>query len=512
MFNLVDNEIKYLTHGEWRDLDPRWSDNGERVVFSSDRSGSYDIYSCKINGDCQQLTKFRASSFTSHLVDDKLVFDAYGEGRRTTYVQDLPAPNLSNVSYRYSLVSEDISWEREWQWATIDSSSVEHEDYDSSLEPVQAVGGTSATAGHGASLGGEIYLSDKFENEVFIAGAGYNTYSYVPNHNSFAASAQYINRSGVWQWGTALYSRLGPRIDGPHRHLFNAYEIGTTLFASRPLSKYRRFETWGGLSYLDQEHLAGWSYPTDFTHAEDSLNFGAKGFLANFGGAYVKDNTLWTLSGPIDGTRYRVQLDITPNISALTSSNSDKIFEDVPLGRPVNTSYTENESSSPLFSYTASVDWRNYFRIGKFGTYGVRGFAYYSGGEVPMRRSIGKMGGMASFYPWYTPYGSRIWMVNQRLTVPLIEGMAISSPVLGDLTLFGIQASVFADFSQAWLEDNSNRGPVWGDYGVGVRIPMLIPGLMLRLDWGKIFTMGQNFKIPGERQGMQFGWWIGYEF
>ena len=83
-------------------------------------------------------------------------------------------------------------------------------------------------------------------------------------------------------------------------------------------------------------------------------------------------------------------------------------------------------------------------------------------------------------------------------------------PALGRLAMGGIQGSLFVDV--AWVSLEDRRGIVWGDFGFGLRIPTPMRGIVLRLDWGKIFTAGKGYELPERYRGMKFGWWIGYEW
>src|SRR6185295_4618528 len=75
------------------------------------------------------------------------------------------------------------------------------------------------------------------------------------------------------------------------------------------------------------------------------------GIIGIVGASYVKDNTLWLPTGPIDGERYNVSLGGTANLSD-----------------------PEPES------YFAVLDYRRYFRLGLQSAYAVRGQFLYSDG------------------------------------------------------------------------------------------------------------------------------------
>lgn len=52
-----------LTDGPWRDRDPRWHPDGDRIVFASDRAGSYDLWTLEpASGALRQLTASRGEA------------------------------------------------------------------------------------------------------------------------------------------------------------------------------------------------------------------------------------------------------------------------------------------------------------------------------------------------------------------------------------------------------------------------------------------------------------------
>jgi serine/threonine protein kinase/WD40 repeat protein len=112
-------ESRQLTHGPWKDRGPRWSPDGSRVAFYSNRSGTYQLWTIKPDGsELQQITE---ESSTNGLVfpvwspDGRFLVGSSLEGkafmvevskpwgRQTPAVlPPLPAPQASFLAWAWS--------------------------------------------------------------------------------------------------------------------------------------------------------------------------------------------------------------------------------------------------------------------------------------------------------------------------------------------------------------------------------------------------------------------------
>src|SRR5690606_4623962 len=97
--DVAGGAIRPLTHGRWNDQAPRWSHDGARIAFTSDRSGVFDLYAIDQRGDGRRLTELTGGAFDPEwLPDDSgLVFAGYHEGTFRIYRHDLGPDTAQGV-------------------------------------------------------------------------------------------------------------------------------------------------------------------------------------------------------------------------------------------------------------------------------------------------------------------------------------------------------------------------------------------------------------------------------
>jgi hypothetical protein len=103
-------------------------------------------------------------------------------------------------------------------------------------------------------------------------------------------------------------------------------------------------------------------------------------------------------------------------------------------------------------------------------------------------------------------------MGNLELRYPLLDYLTLGLPV-GAVRFPEFQGAFFVDAGRAWFSSEERRA-LLGSFGVSFRWP-LVPGLVLRLDWGRRFS-DNNFEgyslTPEQRRRSFVQFFFGYNY
>jgi len=105
---------KQITSGNWIDYPHSWSSDGSRILFSSDRSGNWDIYSIDPDGNSMiQLTSDSAVDFGPSISPDgtRIVFYSNRTGFHELYLMN---PDGGNVTQLTSLGIDTDEMDPSW--------------------------------------------------------------------------------------------------------------------------------------------------------------------------------------------------------------------------------------------------------------------------------------------------------------------------------------------------------------------------------------------------------------
>ena len=123
--------------------------------------------------------------------------------------------------------------------------------------------------------------------------------------------------------------------------------------------------------------------------------------------SWVYDNSIWDISGPIEGRRYNLSAGISQSITH---------------GRAWNR--------------IAMADIRHYFRLGTYSAFANRLFAFTSGGLEPQRIYFGGSWTFRGFDRRHF-YTRKVLFASNELRFPLIDDLLIGLP-FGDIGFRGI--------------------------------------------------------------------------
>ncbi|MGQ0561653.1 MAG: DPP IV N-terminal domain-containing protein [Gemmatimonadota bacterium] len=483
-----------LTFGQWNDQDPRWSPNGSRIVFSSDRSGSYDLYAVDKHGDGRRMTTLTGGAFDPEWLPDAsgVVFTGFQDGslkifRYTMGADSAAAPaialrtadtaSLATASWHWEeLVAPTVATAPAQEYETLDKLSVDFAGGDAILAP-----------GVGSAQGLQFLLSDMLGNHiVFMGVSAVQATGFADFVDSFSGNLLYLNLSHRLNYGAGLF-RFKGRFRDVSYDIYEETTHGAYFLASYPFSKFRRVEAQLSIENSDRVDLEdAFEVGLGVNTRPDLRDLTRDGLLTSNYLSYIKDNTLWLPTGPIDGERYNLTAGMVTCFSCTVPSEvtGDAIGHDA---------MAEN--------YVLIADYRRYFRTSLYSAYAIRGYAFFSDGAIPARAVLGGPTRLRG-YPRFSLTGSRVWMVNQEWRFPVLHGLSLTFP-FGNLNLPGIQGALFADIGSSWLETMSKPEGTWGSYGTGFRMSLGAP-LVLRLDVGRRFRIGDLPPVIFSR-GEQFG-------
>jgi len=326
-----------------------------------------------------------------------------------------------------------------------------------STDYVSSYGGYAGNLG--VSGGVFVSFSDQLGNHNIQVGA--NIYGKIQDSDLLF---QYINLKGrtdkgffVSQFRNAYYLSSTSSSANAFVYIWR----GAGVIFSRPFDRFRRIE-YGLSAYSVSEKSIqiGWDPYFSFRPPQEiTLQEYGTNYFAGPQAALVFDNTAYSFTGPVDGSRYRI--------------SAQHFFGEL--------SYSE-----------VIADWRKYWLFWKRVTIALRGIGAMRWGNDPQLFYIG---GPYTFRgAWYGDLrGTNLLLGNAELRFPLIDYLVMGWPL--PIFLRGIGGVLFFDIAGAWLNNEafqpftSQRAKLLrlkdaqAAYGFGIR--MNIGYLVLRFDMAK---------------------------
>ncbi len=441
--NISTGELAYVTYGRQKDLAPVFSPDGKYIAFTSDRDLSINIYLTEVDQQCRPRVYYKITHFANAAYDPEwtadggLLFGVFEDRKfQIRYLPDvvqkkdtvaaLAVTNINKSSQPWSF--ENLSIHEQFGQLNY------KKDYD--LDIVQSQ--VSQDPIFGTSGGAQIAFTDLLGNDqyhILIYNNARSSQEFLKSFN-FALTKVSMERRTNYALGIFRYAGRYFNYD---ESFFYEDRVGAFLALSYPLSQFTRFQYSTSFSYLDKERYGDTRF---FSY-----------LFSNFF-SYVKDNSLWTHVGPIDGQRFNITLGNTFDM------------------RYSNISY-----------YTIMADYRHYFRLTLRSAYAVRLLYLRNEGREARRFYFGGSWDMRG-YPNWSIRSDQILFMSHELRFPFIDRLGIGLP-FGTLGFNSIRSTLFFDAcSLGPLDvDNLDRTAL-GSFGIGFRITPF-PYFVLRLDVGK---------------------------
>ena len=461
-YELSSNKITQLTNSGSVLTSPNFSEDG-RLIFSSDLEGTQNIWiidSVFSSPEMKRVTNFTTGAFDAKWCGkDRIVFSTYENGNITVKL-------INNIDEKIakSNKSEDIRTSVFFSGRPLNKitslTTSKNPKYQKRFSFDIATTAIVTDPVFGSFAGGALSLSDMLGNERYYLLL-YNNSNYQTEFwKSFNIAISKISLEKRLNYAYGIYQLSGLRYDLAESD-FAYFErlYGGYLSFSYPLSYFRRIETNTNLSSSQKE--------IDFINNRRSL-------LLSNSVSYVKDNTLWWYTGPIDGERLNLTLGYTTDIQ---------------------------NSNENYFSFM--FDYRKYLRISRFSSLALRGQYFMNQGNFARRYFMGGSWSLRG-WPWISMRGTKLWQTNAELRFPFLNEIDIRFPFGLDMSFPQIRGALFFDAGNCW-DTKDNYDFTKGSLGAGVR--MNIFGIIvLRYDLGK--RIEQNFKkLQGNLfQQVFFGW------
>jgi Tol biopolymer transport system component len=463
--DLATGSIRYLTYGNWRDEAPRWG--GGRIYFASDRDGTFQVYSIDSAGTGRRETRTLNGVFDPQWVPGAhggLLFSGFADLTFNIYV----APPLHDAPSSFALAAPDSLPTASWTWGELSHPQYARADgmpYERKFTLDFAAGDAAVAPGLGSAQGAVFVFSDLLsDHQLYLSLSSFQSAGFGTLFDNVSGTAFYLNQSRRVNWGIGAFRQRGLFYEGDFNTLFEERSYGAFAQVRYPFNRFRRIVGEYRLEQSDRLDLT--------TNGIDEPH--RVGWLASNYLTYVKDNTLWLPTGPIDGERYN-----------LTTG----LVNDLSHGR--------------FDSWLMSADIRKYFRTSMHSALAFRVQAYTSGGERPRHISIGGSWGLRGYPQYGYVAGTRAWLVNAEYRFPILDFLTIGFP-FGAARFPGVQGALFLDYGRAWSATTANRG-VLGASGLGLRMPVG-PPLVLRLDLG--YRLGTTeldpYGLPASTRNRRF--------
>lgn len=450
--NTVTKSVSQLTGGIFTDQTPEVTPEG--IYFSSDRDGNFNIYRLNPDGQIERISEFATGAFDPRVTPDsnQIVYSGYQQLWFNVF--KMQTPDSTILFANDNKPSIHSAWQPELIPMKYRQTSMKY-DTDYSFDIAQSSIGYDPVYG---SIGGfQAALSDVLGNHAIYFLLTNTAETNDELWKSFNFGMTYIHKTNRLNWGVGAF-HLYDEYFNDYEGYYYERQAGVISLFSYPISKFHRIDFTTLLRYDKRERIF---FLGDYEK-----------ILSTNYISWVYDNSLWDISGPIEGRRYNISVGLTSSLSDMSN-----------------------------WSRQYSVDLRHYLRLGKYSAFANRLFAFQSSGQQPQRIYFG---GSWSFrgYSRKAFYAPNVLFASNELRFPLIDNLLIGFPFGGGLGFRGIRGALYFDVGSAWEKEFDQ---FYGSFGAGFRVALGYV-VVLRFD----FTKTTDFKNVSK--GTDFDFFFGWNF
>ena len=427
--NLTTHEVTQITSGFFRDMSPEVSDEG--IYFSSDREGTFNLFFLDNSKRINQLSTYATGAFDPRLTADGKTLTYSGYQKLGFHIYHMTLPEKPKQVAQETQIAINPWYPKKIE-SNINKTTMQYTT-DYSIDIAQSSIGYDPVYG---SIGGlQAAVSDVLGNRSIYFLLTNTAQTKDDLLNSFNFGVTYLQREKRMNWGVGAFHLYDEYYNDYDGYYFER-QAGVISLFSYPFSKFHRLDFTTLVKYSKRERFLG-------------IDAREKVLATNYI-SWVFDNSLWDISGPIEGRRYNLSFGITTSLSDKSHWNR-----------------------------LASVDIRHYFRLGKYSAFANRLFAFSSSGQEPQRIYFG---GSWSFrgFDRRAFYNRNVIFASNELRFPLIDNLHIGFP-FGGFGFRGIRGALFFDTGSAWDDEFDE---LLGSFGAGFRVSLGYI-ILLRFDFSR---------------------------
>ena len=466
ILDIASGKISYLTYGRWQDDGPRWARGTGLVYFSSDRDGTQQIYEVDTTGSGRRLTSTLNGAFDPQWIDNDggVLFGGFADLSFNLYFDH---PKVDSTAPAVTLAAERLA--PEWSWRELSDTRYARADavpYERKFTLDFAAGDAIVAPGLGSAQGAVFLFSDLLaDHQLFLGLSSFQGNGLGNLISNFNGTVFYLNQARRINWGVGAFRLRGRFYEGDFNTLFEETSFGVFAQVRYPLSRFQRIEG---------EYRVERSDRFDIFTENETAELRREGWLSSNYLSFVRDNTIWLATGPIDGERFYI---------------TGGLVNDLSHGR--------------FDAYVLAADLRKYLRTSLRSALAFRVLGYHAGGERPRRINIGGTWALRGYPRWGYVAGTSAWLVNAEWRFPITDFLSVGFPFC-EVRFPGVQGALFSDYGRAWTPQTHARGEL-GSTGLGLRMP-IGPPLVLRLDIGYRWNRGDldTYGLPARSRRSKF--------
>ncbi len=435
--NLETGENEAFTNCLTGCLQPSYSANTRRLVFTSLNNGGYDIFMLKnaLERPAMELTP------TPFRQKGTVDFEETAEnaGSSQPEIRHARRPYADYVFATHGGLEHEKVDEPDTTTSRLPGGGFAAKNYRVKLTPDFVYATAAYSSFFGVQGTSQFLFSDVLGNHLIMLNTDlYYDFNNLDNTNFHV---QYYYMPQRINYGVGFYRNVYYLDAGRVRDR----TIQAGVYLAYPFSKYSRMDLDIFAHFIERDR-----YNFDIDRYQYSSK--RRTILPRLG--YVHDTVQWGLTGPINGTRYRISYAYSPPLSSSSSQSSW-------------------ESSF----YVVKGDFRRYTRLGRDYSWAARITGGFSGGEKPQyfymggvwnwinRRYEGDLpiDDIDDFYfasfvipfrggKYFERRGTRFFLTNQEFRFPMIRQLQFGWPL--PLYFRSIRGAIFTDIGAVWEDDN----------------------------------------------------------